>query len=170
MDDVKKTVEALLFASASPLTVDRIREILPEAEPKAIREAIETLRRDYDEGGRAFGVEELAGGYQVLTRPAHAEAVAKLAAVRADQKPSPAMLDTLAIVAYKQPITRAEIEAIRGVQSGEILRGLLERGLLRITGRAEVPGAPLLYGTTKQFLDAVGVARIQDLPKPEELK
>lgn len=170
MVDVKRTIEAVLFSAASPLTIDRIRQAVPEAEPKQIRQAIDELKREYDESGRAFDVAELAGGYQLLTRPEFGPNVQKLHAARTDQKPSPAALDTLAIVAYKQPITRAEIEAIRGVQSGEILRGLLDKGLVRILGRAEAPGAPLLYGTSKQFLNAVGIARIEDLPKPEELK
>ena len=169
MAELKQIVEALLFAAPSPLTVDRIKDVV-ETDGAAIREAIETLRKEYDETGRAFEIVELAGGYQALTRPDHAEAVQKMHAARADQKPSPAALDTLAIVAYKQPITRAEIEAIRGVQSGEILRGLMDRGLVRTTGRADTPGSPLLYATTRQFLEATGIARIQDLPKPEELK
>jgi segregation and condensation protein B len=168
--ELKQTLEALLFSAPAPLTIERLREILPEVPPAQIRDAVQQLRQEYDAHGRAFAVEELAGGFQLLTRPEHGEAVAKLQGARADQKPTPAALDTLAIIAYKQPITRAEIEAIRGVQSGEILRGLLERGLIRITGRSDAPGAPLLYATTRQFLETVGVSKIQDLPKPEELK
>lgn len=167
MADVKRTIEALLFAAPSPLTVDKLKEIVG-ADAKEIRDAVDALKRDCD--GRSFEIVELAGGFQVLTRPEFAEAIQKMHAARADQKPTPAALDTLAIIAYKQPITRAEIEAIRGVQSGEILRGLMERGLIRTTGRADAPGAPLVYGTTRQFLEAAGIARIQDLPKPEELK
>lgn len=161
-------MEALLFASDEPLTVNRIHAVLPDASPTDIRSALEALGADCD--ARGFALEEIAGGYQMLTRPEHADIIAALRKARSDRRLSSAALETLAIVAYRQPIKRADIEAIRGVQSGEILRALMERGLVKITGRDSVPGNPVLYGTTDDFLNAFGLPSIQDLPKPEEVQ
>ncbi len=170
MADVKAMVEAVLFVSDEPMSLPKIRELVPDAAADDVRSAVEELRREYDAGGRAFGIEEIAGGYQMLTRPAYADIIARLRKARTEKKLSQAAMETLAIVAYRQPIKRADVEAIRGVQSGEILRALMERSLVKIVGRDSVPGNPVLYGTTKDFLGVFGLNSIEDLPKPEEVK
>ena len=168
--DIKQAVEAVLFASDDPVSLDRLRDLIPDAEPVQIREAVDALKAEYETQGRAFSVEEIAGGVQVLTRPSHADIIARLRRSTAEKKLSGAALEVLAIVAYRQPVKRADIEAIRGVQSGEILRALMERRLVRIAGREDAPGAPVQYGTTKEFLEAFGLRALEDLPRPEEVK
>lgn len=168
MDELKPAVEAVLFASPRPVTISHLRETFPEASEEAIRQALDDLRADYQ--GRAFELLEVAGGYQVMTRPQYAQAVARHHRARSERRLTPATLDTLAILAYRQPITRAEIEAIRGAASGDILRALMEAGLVRTAGRADAPGSPLLYATTPKFLETFGLASLRDLPKPEEMK
>ena len=123
----------------------------------------------YEKQGRSFCIEQLAGGYQILTLPSFKQTVAALHKTRADQKLSASALETLAIIAYKQPIMRAEVEAIRGVASGEMIRSLMDKHLVKIVGRAEELGRPMLYGTTKTFLEVFGLASLKDLPKAEEL-
>jgi segregation and condensation protein B len=134
-----------------------------------VEAAIERLNKAYDEHGRAFRVEPVSGGYRLMTRPEYAPVIAAMHRARASTRLSRSALETLAIIAYRQPMTRAELEAIRGVACGEVLRSLLDRKMIKITGRAEELGRPMLYGTTAQFLDAFGLASIKDLPKPEEL-
>ncbi len=168
--DVKQAVEAILFASDDPISAGKIHELLPDAKPAEIRDAIAALRVEYESSNRAFTLEEIADGVQLLTRPQYADIIAGLKRSRAEKKLSAAALETLAIVAYKQPIKRADIEAIRGVQSGEILRALMERTLVRIVGRENVPGAPVQYGTSKEFLEVFGLRSLEDLPRPEEVK
>jgi segregation and condensation protein B len=168
--DLKQAVEAVLFVCDDPISIARLHDLIPEAKPADLREAIAGLRADYDSQGRAFSVEEIADGVQLLTRPAHADIIARLKKAKAEKKLSGAALEVLAIVAYKQPVKRADVEAIRGVQSGEILRALMERRLVRIAGREDVPGAPVQYGTTKEFLEAFGLRALEDLPRPEEVK
>jgi segregation and condensation protein B len=168
--DLKQAVEAVLFVCDDPISIARLHDLIPEAKPAELREAIAGLRADYDSQGRAFSVEEIADGVQLLTRPAHADIIARLKKAKAEKKLSGAALEVLAIVAYKQPVKRADVEAIRGVQSGEILRALMERRLVRIAGREDVPGAPVQYGTTKEFLEAFGLRALEDLPRPEEVK
>jgi len=165
---LKRQVEALLFSSDEPLSVHRLQAALPDAKPAEIRSAIEEVRSDCAD--RSYSLEEIAGGYQLLTRPEHADTIALLRKSRNERRLSPAALETLAIVAYRQPVRRADVEAIRGVQSGEILRALMERGLARIAGRENVPGNPVLYGTTDEFLKTFGLRSIEDLPKPEEIR
>ena len=135
-----------------------------------MRQAIEDLNSRYESTGSAFRVESIAGGYQMLTLPAYHDAIARLRRSRSDSKLSQAALETLAIVAYRQPIIRADVEAIRGVACGEIIRGLLDKGLVKIAGRADVLGRPMLYGTTKRFLETFGLGGLEDLPRVEELR
>lgn len=168
--DYRKVVEALLFASDSPMTPARIHEVVPEISTAAAREILEQLHADYEQAGRAFELVAIAEGYQLLTRPQYDEWIARLKKAKATPKLSGAALETLAIIAYKQPVRRVDIEAIRGVQSGELIRALMERGLVKLEGRADQPGSPLLYGTTKSFLDVLGLSSLSDLPKPEEVK
>ncbi len=170
MDSVKQEVEALLFAADEPLSLRKLGSLLEECEPGEIRKAIDELRKEYDSSERAWHLEELAGGFQLLTRPRYADTISRLRKAKSDRKLSNAAMETLAIVAYKQPIRRADVEAIRGVQTGELLRALMEKDLIRIVGRDTVPGSPVLYGTTKNFLEVCGLNSLKDLPKPEEVK
>ena len=135
-----------------------------------IGEAVAHLNAEYERGGRAFRIEGLSGGFRVMTLPEHAETLAEFHRSRLPGKLSRAAVETLAIIAYKQPITRAQLEAIRGVSCGEVLKSLMERRIVTIKGRAEELGRPMLYGTTKQFLDQFGLASINDLPTPAELR
>lgn len=136
---------------------------------QAVHRAVESLNGVYERTGRSFRIESVAGGLRVMTLPEHAGVIARFQQSRQSQRLSKPALETLAIIAYRQPITRADLEAIRGVSCGEVLKSLLERKLVTITGRAEVLGRPMLYGTTKQFLDTFGLGSVKDLPKPEEL-
>lgn len=164
---VKKTSAGDEGEAAAP------EEQPPKADPGAVRgveEAIRALNESYAQTGRSFRIEHVAGGYRVMTLPQHARAVAAFHRSRQSTRLTKAAVETLAIIAYKQPITRADLEAIRGVACGEVLRSLLDRRLVTIKGRAEELGRPLLYGTTKQFLDAFGLASLIDLPQIAELK
>ncbi len=168
--NLESVVEALLFAGDEPLSAAKLVEIAEAGSIKTIRKAVKTLNKKYRHTKSAFRIEELAGGYQMMTLACFNPWLSKLIKVRSDNKLSPAQLETLAIVAYKQPIIRADIEAIRGVATGEILRNLMYKGLVKIVGRAEILGRPMLYGTTKKFLDIFGLSNLKDLPKIEELK
>jgi segregation and condensation protein B len=169
-DEVKRIVEALLFAVQEPISVRKISEIIEGTEAKEIREVIQQLREEYDTHDRVFQIEEIANGFQLLSRPEYHEWISKIRKKSGESKLSQQALETLSIIAYKQPIIRAEIEAIRGVQSGQMIRTLIEKGLVKITGRDEVLGRPLLYGTTTKFLDHFGLKSIKDLPKVEDLE
>ena len=166
---VESVVEAVLFASDEPLSPARLAEITGTG-VKQLRKHIDDLNEKYKAGNNAFRIEEIAGGYQMLTLAGYNHWLKKLVRAREDSKLSQPALETLAIIAYKQPIIRADIEAIRGVAAGEMIRNLMYKGLVKITGRAEVLGRPLLYGTTKKFLDVFGLNSLKDLPKAEELK
>jgi segregation and condensation protein B len=135
-----------------------------------VASAVENLNRQYEATGRSFRIESVAGGYRVMTLPALAPVLAAFHKTRSSSRLSRAAVETLAVIAYKQPITRAHLEAIRGVACGEVLRSLLDRRLITIKGRAEELGRPILYGTTKEFLDAFGLASLKDLPSATELQ
>ncbi len=162
-------VEALLFASDSPLTLAVLAEAL-QADPMDVAEAVQAVRRHLDEADHGVQVSEMAGGWLVTTREEHAPWVRSLLRGKRKARLSRAALETLAIVAYKQPVTRPEIEEIRGVDSGSALATLLERDLVTIRGRSEVVGRPLLYGTAEEFLTYFGLRDLSELPKPEELR
>ena len=162
-------LEAILFASDEALTAARLADIV-ETSAKQIRQYIESLNQKYRANKNAFRIEQIAGGYQMLTLSPYNHWLKKLLRVRDDSKLSAAALETLAIIAYKQPVMRADIEAIRGVAVGDIVRNLMYKGLVKIVGRAEVLGRPMLYGTTKKFLETFGLNSLKDLPKIEELK
>ena len=170
MDNLKQTLEAVLFTCDEPLTVARLKDICVDANPEEIKDALGQLKIDYDQGGRAVSLEEIAGGWQLLTRPQYADILSTVKKAKAERKLSAAALETLAIIAYKQPIKRVDLEAIRGAQSGELIRALMERNLVKIAGRDDVPGSPLMYATTKDFLDTFGLKSVEDLPRPEEVK
>jgi len=166
---VESVIEAILFASDEPLSETRIADIV-ESGVKQVRQHIDNLNERYEVNNNAFRIEQIAGGYQMLTLSPYNHWLKKLLRVRGDSKLSPAALETLAIIAYKQPVMRADIEAIRGVAAGDIIRSLCYKGLVKIVGRAEVLGRPMLYGTTKKFLELFGLNSLKDLPKIEELK
>ncbi len=165
-----RTFEALLFASEVPLSAAATRKLVPGATPARVRRWAETLGREYDERGRAFQIREIAGGWQILSRPEHHDAIARMQKVRSEGKLSSAALETLAIVAYRQPINRADLESIRGVGTGPLLRALMEKGLVKVAGKEETLGRPVLYGTTEKFLELLALPSLKDLPKPEDLK
>jgi len=166
---VESVIEAVLFASDEPLTPARLGTIV-ETGVKQVREHIKNLNDKYEINKNAFRIEQIAGGYQMLTLSPYNHWLNKLLRVRSDSKLSPAALETLAIIAYKQPVIRADIESIRGVAVGEIVRALCYKGLVKIVGRAEVLGRPMLYGTTRKFLEVFGLNSLKDLPKIEEFK
>jgi segregation and condensation protein B len=168
-DDVDmRLLEALLLSTHHPLTAGRIAELMELPATKPVRQAIKDLNAQYDESHRAFRIEQVAGGYQILTLPEFGEHLKKLHQREIDAKLTKAALETLAIIAYKQPILRADIEAIRGVMCGETIRSLMEKRLVNIAGRAEEPGRPILYGTTKRFLEIFGLNTLKDLPQSED--
>ncbi len=164
-------VEAALLCVDKALSAERLAEAmnLGEGGGALVHEAVASLNESYASTGRSFRVERVAGGYRLMTLPEHAGVVAALRGGANDGKLTRSAVETLAIVAYRQPVTRAEVEAIRGVSSGEMLRSLLEKRLVDIAGRAEEPGRPILYGTTKFFLESFGLASLRDLPRPEEI-
>jgi len=160
-------VEAALFLAREPVTIRRLARLARLADGTRAHVLIRELRRLHDEAGTAFRVEQIAGGYQLLTRSAFGPWVRRLLDQPADARLSPAAIETLAIVAYRQPVTRSEIEAIRGVGSEEMLRQLLDRDMVAVGGRADELGRPNVYLTTPRFLAAFGLARIEDLPPVE---
>ncbi len=166
---VESVVEAVLFASDEPLSPARLADVVGTG-VKQVRTYVKSLNEKYEANGNAFRIEQIAGGYQMLTLGGYNHWLKKLLRVRDDSKLSQPALETLAIIAYKQPIMRADIEAIRGVAAGEMIRNLMYKGLVKIVGRAEVLGRPMLYGTTRKFLETFGLNSIKDLPKIEELK
>jgi segregation and condensation protein B len=166
---LERQLGALLFASPEPLTTARLAKLCDDAQVKAVEAALERLGQKLAAAGLPFELCAIAGGWQLLTSSDTAACVARLAKTRKEEKVSPASLETLAIVAYRQPVTKAEIEAIRGVQVGPILRSLVDRGLVRVAGRSDVPGHPLVYATTKKFLEAFGLGTVGDLPRDSEL-
>ncbi|MCG8608567.1 SMC-Scp complex subunit ScpB [bacterium] len=166
----KQVVEALIFASDVPLSDSKISSYVEELTPKVIRDAVKDLNSDYSETKRAFRITKVAGGYQLNTGKEFTPWIKKLFKGRARQRLSQAGLESLAIVAFKQPISRTEIDAIRGVNSGGVLKNLLERNLIAIAGRSSAVGKPLLYGTTSEFLRYFGINDISDLPKPKEIE
>lgn len=158
-------LEALLMSTHHPLTAGRLAELLDLSTTKPIRRAIKTLNSHYEQDQRSFRIEQVAGGFQILTLPDYGAYLQKLHQKEGDAKLTKAALETLAIVAYKQPILRAQVEAIRGVACGETIRSLMEKHLVKIAGRAEEPGRPILYGTTKRFLEVFGLNTLKDLPQ-----
>jgi segregation and condensation protein B len=162
-------VEALLLSTHHPLTAGRLAELMELPGTKSVRKAVKRLNEQYEQTGRSFRIEQVAGGYQILTLPNFGEHLKKLHQKEIDSKLTKASLETLAIIAYKQPILRADLEAIRGVACGETIRSLMEKHLVKIGGRAEIPGRPILYGTTRRFLELFGLNNLRDLPASENL-
>jgi segregation and condensation protein B len=168
-EERQRIIEALLLASAEPVTAARLGRIVPESSAREVREDIAALNERFERAGHGFRIEEIAGGHQLRTLAELAPYVQSLEPVP-PLRMSRAALETLAIIAYKQPVTRAEIEHVRGVDAGPLLRGLLERRLVRIAGHREVPGRPILYATTPRFLEVFGLASLSDLPTLREIE
>jgi segregation and condensation protein B len=162
-------VEAALMAADEPLSVRRLTSVAGLSDAAEARRLLQRLRALYDLDGTAFQVEELAGGYQLLTRPEYHPWLVRLRRAGTELRLTPAAREALAIVAYRQPITRADLEAVRGVQSAEVLRQLLEKGLVRIAGRDDSLGRPVLYGTTRKFLQTFGLKSLRELPEAPDL-
>ena len=160
-------VEAMLFASDTPVEADRIAEVLDLESPAVAREIVEGLRARLEAEGRALQVMEVGGGFRLVTRPDVAPWLVKLARSRTRSRLSRPALETLAIIGYRQPVSRPEVDAVRGVNSEAVLDNLLERRMIRIAGRKESPGRPFLYETTREFLVAFGLRDLGDLPKVE---
>jgi len=166
---LKLIIEALLFAAEKPLLVRDIQGALPDRDLAEIVETLEALRLEYETMDRSFSLKEVAQGYQIRTKPDYATYVLRMTK-RSSARLSPAAMETLAIVAYKQPVIRQEIEHFRGVDTGGILRTLLEKNLIRIMGRKHLPGRPLIYGTTRKFLEVFDLNNLESLPKLKEIK
>jgi segregation and condensation protein B len=167
--EIKSKVEALLFAADRPVSATKLAQIIGNTDARVVKKAIQLLREEYDGHGRSFQVEEIADGYQILTRPEFRRYVVQLRRSTAETRLSQAALETLAIISYRQPVLRAQVEGIRGVQAGELIRGLMEKNLVKIIGRANVVSRPILYGTTRRFLEHFGLKSLKDLPKMEEV-
>ena len=163
-------VEAVLLLAKSPLTTRKLAQLAYLADATEARTLVRRLNRTYETHGRALRVEQIAGGYRLMTRSALAPWLAKLGHLPEAVRLSTPMMETLAVVAYRQPVSRANVEAVRGVACGELLRQLMERDLIRIAGRSEELGRPYLYGTTKRFLEVFGLETLKDLPTPKEIE
>ena len=168
MDDgkLKNILEAMLFISPVPLSLPKLVKLIPEVERVEIRAALDSLETDYE--GHGVELIQIAGGYRFFSREEYAEWAVKVVPTEPEPRLSRASLETLSIIAYRQPITRVEIEEIRGISSTGVLRTLLERGLIEVKGRKDVIGRPKLYGTTRAFLDYFGMSDVKELPDIEE--
>jgi segregation and condensation protein B len=161
---LKRELEALLFAADSPLTVGRLKSVFPGVESAEIRKAVEELAEEYENSGHAFTVVEFGGGWQIATKPEFSPVVEKMLKTRRFTRLSKAGLEVLAIIAYRQPLTRLEIDEIRGVNSSGAISTLTERNLITVVGRSQAVGNPLLYGTTREFLNHLGLKGLGQLP------
>jgi len=168
MEDIKNIMESLLFVAETPLTLDHFKNAIPEAETDQIKQTLIALKKEYELKNGGFLVHEVAGGFQFRTRPEYKEWIRRLLQPKLPKLSKPAM-ETLAIIAYRQPILRSEVEHVRGVNSGNSIRILLERKLIRVLGRREVPGRPLVYATTKKFLETFELNDLKDLPSLKEI-
>ncbi|MFH1136981.1 MAG: SMC-Scp complex subunit ScpB [Pseudomonadota bacterium] len=166
---LKQIVEGLLFVAETPLTLDRIAAAVEGASPDRLQRILDELEAEFEELGRAFVLKRVAGGYQFRTRPELSPYILKLKK-KSPTRLSRAALETLAVIAYRQPILRAEIEKIRGVDVGGILKTLMEKGLIRGAGRKDLPGRPIIYGTTTKFLETFDLPSLDALPSLEEIE
>jgi segregation and condensation protein B len=170
LSGLKGILEAILFVSGEPLSVDRMLGVVEGVAREELMSALRALQADYATEGRGLQLVEVAGGFQIATRPDCAPWIKRLERVKEGARLSRSAMETLAIVAYKQPAVRSEIEQIRGVDSAGVLKTLLERRLVRIVGRKDAPGRPIMYGTTRQFLQAFGLKDLSDLPALRDIK
>jgi segregation and condensation protein B len=170
IDKLKEIVEVLIFASDTSISVKQIQSIVDEAKPKEIEKAVEVLNNEYRQTGRSFTIVMIAGGYQMVSRESYSQWVRKLFHRKIKARLTQAALETLSVIAFKQPVSKPEMESIRGVNCDGVIHTLLERKLITLAGRAEGQGKPLLYKTTQEFLRYFGVNDINDLPKPREIE
>jgi len=170
LSGLKGILEAILFVSGEPLSVDRMLGVVEGVAREELMSALRALQADYAAEGRGLQLVEVAGGFQMTTRPDCAPWIKRLERAKEGARLSRSAMETLAIVAYKQPVVRAEIEQIRGVDSAGVLKTLLERRMVRIVGRKDAPGRPIMYGTTRQFLQAFGMKDLSDLPALRDIK
>ena len=168
VEEIKNIIESLLFVAEAPLNLDHFKKAMPEAETRAIKDTIQTLKEEYETRNGGFFIHEVAGGYQFRTKPEYKEWIRRMFQPKPPKLSKPAM-ETLAIIAYRQPVLRSEIEHIRGVNSGNSIRVLLERKLVRVLGRREIPGRPLVYATTNKFLETFDLKNLKDLPSLKEI-
>lgn len=168
MDELDAIIEALVFASETPLSLDRLVEVIDTSTKAEIAKRLREIERIYQERNRGFLLKEVGGGFQFRTRGDLAPWIRKLRASKSSL--TPAAVETLTIIAYRQPVLKAEIDKIRGVDTGGSLKKLLERKLVRIMGRKDVPGKPIIYGTTKKFLEVFDLKDLSELPTLNELK
>jgi segregation and condensation protein B len=164
----RRIVEGVILASPDPITPARIAELIPRCNPSQVRAFVKELNEEYVEQRRAFEIWEVAGGFQLRTLPEFSPYLRQIQKTR-PLRLSPAALETLSVIAYRQPVTRAEVEHVRGVDAGPVVRSLLERGLIRIAGHREVPGRPMVYATTRRFLEVFGLGKLGDLPALRDL-
>jgi segregation and condensation protein B len=169
VNPLAQLIEAALFAAPRPVAVEELQLLDPDLTLAEVRQALDQLREHYDFDGHGVELVEMAGGFQIVTRPVFAAAIERAQLTTKPARLSAAMLETLATIAYRQPVGRAEIEEIRGVNAAGVLRTLQERGLIEVVGRSEALGRPLLYGTTPLFLELLGIADLTNLPNVEEL-
>lgn len=168
LQNLKSAIESLIFISERPLLIEDIKKLLQDLEPSQIREIVESLKKELEERGSGVRLVEIAGGFQMVTAPENAPFIKDFYKIKHTEKLTGPSLETLAIIAYKQPVTRIDIEAIRGVNVDGVVKSLLEKNLIRIVGRKEVIGRPFVYGTTRLFLDYFGLKSLAELPKIEE--
>jgi len=168
-NNLKSVVEALLFASEKPLAIEQMRNALDNLEATEIRKILENLKAEYEQSNRGIRLAEIAGGFQMITAPGYSAFLKKLFKGRRVERLSRPALETLAIIAYKQPLTKLEIESLRNVNADGVMKNLLDKNLVRISGRKKAPGRPFVYGTTRQFLEYFGLKSLEELPKLEEL-
>jgi len=166
--ELKGIIEALLFVAGEPLSIDRIKSILEDADKKSIQDMLWELQHEYDMRLSGLRIVEVAGGFQIASRPELAQWIKRLRKVKQSSRLSKPSLETLAIIAYKQPLVKAEIEDIRGVDSSGVIKGLLDKHMIKIVGRKDVAGRPILYATTREFLQYFGLRDISDLPTLKE--
>ncbi len=165
-EDLRLGIEAVLFSTGEPVPIRQLAELF-EVSIHDVRQAVEELRLDYVNSGRAYRIEDISGGVQILTLPRFEPWIRRYLSKARDSRLSAAAFETLAVIAYKQPITKADLEAIRGVQCAPILKTLMDRNLIKVVGREDTLGKPLLYGTTKRFLESFGLPSLSGLPQPE---
>ena len=167
-DNIRSVIEALLFASERPLTVDQIKKVLDNLDAGQVKRSLEKLKDEYEEGNRGMRLVEVAGGYKMISAPMFASFLRKLfKGPQNTEKLSGPSMETLAIIAYKQPLSKMEIETLRKVNADGVMGTLMDKSLIRVTGRRDAPGRPKVYGTTKEFLEYFGLKSLEDLPKLE---
>ncbi len=166
-DNLKPVIEALLFASDKPLTIEQAKNVLGNLEPSQVRGVLEELKSEYEQSNRGIRIIEIAGGFQMITAPGFATFLKKLYKERHVERLSKPALETLAIVAYKQPVTKLEVESLRNVNVDGVIKSLVDKSLIRVAGRRKAPGRPYVFGTTRQFLEYFGLKSLEELPKIE---